>query len=434
MKYVKILAASFLILFALSCDLIEHDNNDDGGGEITRQEITNQEYIILAWNDLGMHCLSPRYDTMVILPPYNTIWAQLIRRAEDPQIISQGITLTYRIVDNTYSSGKRAYGQFWNNVFELFGVNLPVNKGLNLSNPNINNGLSGTMITDGDHFIAEGIPVTPVNDQNQWNPYQVAEIVAKDGSGNVLATTRLTVPVSDEINCFKCHDSEMDILEEHDDEEYTNLRNNTPVLCANCHGSPALGRNGRGSSGKYLSEAIHDKHDDVGAACYDCHPGNQTRCSRSSAHTTSDGNCTTCHGSISQVASTIESGARVPWVNEPACSDCHSGIAEVATGATLYRNAKGHGDVYCAGCHGSPHAMFPSNQDSDNYQPEQYQSVAASIGTCGVCHSNSKPDSDEFFEEHGGSSPNVRTACHVCHTSVSGGTSEWPHQFGWKSR
>jgi hypothetical protein len=32
-------------------------------------------YIVFAWNDLGMHCLNPTYDSAVILPPYNTVWS-----------------------------------------------------------------------------------------------------------------------------------------------------------------------------------------------------------------------------------------------------------------------------------------------------------------------------------------------------------------------
>lgn len=33
----------------------------------------SSNYILVAWNDLGMHCLNPTYDTAVILPPYNTV-------------------------------------------------------------------------------------------------------------------------------------------------------------------------------------------------------------------------------------------------------------------------------------------------------------------------------------------------------------------------
>ena len=108
--------------------------------------------------------------------------------------------------------------------------------------------LSGDMTLSGDHYIAEGIPVVPVNDNGTWNPFQVAEITVKDSSGTVLTQTQATVPTSDEINCAKCHGSATvnafdDILAKHDSKHGTTLSAaaNKPVLCASCHPSPALG-------------------------------------------------------------------------------------------------------------------------------------------------------------------------------------------------
>src|SRR5512135_314452 len=69
-------------------------------------------YLVVAWNDLGMHCLNPEYDTAVILPPYNTLWAQVIQRGNPPKLVTSGITVEYRIVNNTYSYGKRSYVGF----------------------------------------------------------------------------------------------------------------------------------------------------------------------------------------------------------------------------------------------------------------------------------------------------------------------------------
>ena len=60
---------------------------DNEGGTIAA---TSSDYTLLAWNDLGMHCLNPTYDTLVILPPYNTVWAQLIHRGSPPQIVTTG--------------------------------------------------------------------------------------------------------------------------------------------------------------------------------------------------------------------------------------------------------------------------------------------------------------------------------------------------------
>ena len=142
--------------------------------------------------------------------------------------------------------------------------------------------------------------------------------------------------------------------------------------------------------------------------------------------------CTT--GTLAEVASSIGTGGRVPWVDEPKCGDdnCHTtGMGSDNDDAALYRNSTGHGGMSCPACHGSPHAMLPSDQYSDGYQARQYQGSAITIGSCAVCHSSSRGDgSSEFLEEHG--SGGRASACNVCHTSVtSDQTTEWPHQFSW---
>ncbi len=386
-----------------------------------------------------MHCANPSFDQAVLLPPYNTIWVQVVKRGNPPQIVTGGLTVEYKFIDNTYSYGKGLFGQFWDNMKQLFAVTLPKDKGLNLTDPNINNGLSGTMVIKNDHFEADGIPLTPINDSNGWNPFQVCQVTVKDSSGKQIGQTYATAPISDEINCSKCHgvNAFLDILQKHDAKNRTNLVNEQPVLCAKCHGDPALGGKEAGVGG-YLSDRIHSFHATVTPqpVCYDCHPGNKTQCSRSLAHTAADGNCVTCHGNLQQVGSSVESG-RVPWVSEPKCITCHAGVPEVDTQNVLYRNATGHGGVYCASCHQSPHAMVPTNLQSDNYQSLQYQAKAMSIGDCRNCHRNSKgggANMRDFAEEHGGANTRNPTACNVCHTTESTTVAKWPHSFQWKTR
>ncbi len=422
------------------------------GEEASSVQIKNSgKYTVLAWNDLGMHCLNPSYDTAVILPPYNNVWVQVIQRGNKPQIVTSGITVEYKILKNTSSANKGQFGQFWGNAVTLFkglfptmADPLPQDQGLT------GNKLSGIMkVVNSDHFEVTGIPVVPYEDGSTVrNPYQVAEITVKDSSGNIVATTQTTVPTSDEFNCALCHNRNanpfQDIIDTHN-RNVTSVTLVKPVLCASCHGSPVLGQTGRGSSGKYLSEAIHGYHANKTAptgtaiGCYDCHPGQSTQCNRSLAHKNVTGNCTNtnCHGTTATIADAITSNAKVPWVNEPKCVSCHAGVAEVDTGAVLYRNFKGHGGLYCAGCHGSPHAMYPvdpaSSDKTGNYQPIQYQSKAKSLGSCGVCHGNSRGGgSGDFAKKHGGGS----SACGICHTGFNdaGNTSKWPHQYQWKAR
>jgi hypothetical protein len=406
------------------------------GGSNDKQ-VPAAPYLVLGWNDLGMHCLNPTYDQAVVLPPFNTLWAQVIERGDPPKIVTAGISVKYAVQNNTYSYGKRDYGQFWDNAVALFGslfgiTELPHNQGL------AGNGLAGVMALAGDHFVAVGIPLTPVDDVDYWNPYQVARIIVLDAQGDTLAQTRATLPTSDEMHCSKCHGAEafLNILTTHDHNEKTNLVGSAPVLCAGCHGDPALGQSGPGTSGKYLSQAMHTWHADKGAACYDCHPGAVTKCQRSIRHMAANGNCTTCHGDLAAVGGSIPAD-RIPWVNEPACAKCHGAVNGVATGSTLYRNALGHGGIYCAGCHGSPHAMIPSREASDNYQALQYQGFTGAVktlGSCGVCHASSRGEEghiSKFGEVHGGSNPEHRMSCHVCHTVVQSDSAKWPHAYGW---
>lgn len=399
--------------------------------------VTSQ-YVVFAWNDLGMHCLNPRYDKAVILPPYNTLIVQVVKRGDPPSVVTKGLTVQYGIVNNTYSSGKGLFGQFWTYCQKLFGVNLAVNTGLNLVDPTIHNGLAGKMVVHGSQFEADGIPVTPLDDSKTWNPYQVAVITVKDSKGKVVAQTRTTIPTSDEINCSKCHgttDPFGDILRKHDALNGTNLVGQAPVLCSSCHADPILHTTNKGGSTEYLSAAIHKFHSDKGATCYDCHPGANTQCNRSLAHTSSDGNCTTCHGDMANVANTILTGGRIPWLNEPKCVSCHSGVAEVDTGTTLYRNALGHGGLHCSACHSSPHAMVPSRVASDNYQANQYQGAVKTIASCGACHSTSRGEGlSDYLETHGYKNPHVENGCNICHTEITTtNTTNWPHQFQWRA-
>src|SRR5512136_1679236 len=94
------------------------------------------DYVLLAWNDLGMHCYNRDFTDLAVLPPYNTLWAQVVRVGNPPQVITTGITVTYVFTDNTYSVGK---SNFWTYAKKLFGVALPPNIGLT------GKGLSGTM-------------------------------------------------------------------------------------------------------------------------------------------------------------------------------------------------------------------------------------------------------------------------------------------------
>ena len=56
-----------------------------------------------------------------------------------------------------------------------------------------------------DWFQAEGIPLTPIDDAGQDNPYSLFKWVARDSAGNLIASTVASVPNSKEMECSRCH-------------------------------------------------------------------------------------------------------------------------------------------------------------------------------------------------------------------------------------
>lgn len=383
--------------------------DSNGGGGTAR-------YVVLAWNDLGMHCYNGDFQDIAILPPYNTLWAQVLKVGDPPAVITQGITVSYEMEDNSYSVGKT---NFWSYVQKLFGVSLPDNIGLK------GKGLSGTMDLENDHFVAEGIPLTEFTDSQPSTPepYQMATIVVRDAvTGVELARTRTVAPVSTEMHCDSCHKDggveristgrvATNILALHDKEnqrEYPAghtgaLMDRRPVLCAECHSSNALDAAGlkTGVAGvPSLSKAMHGTHADkvpVGIdGCYSCHPGPSTKCLRDVMSSQYGMDCTSCHGDMKQVASN-----RSPWLSEPRCDSCHG---DVHQDNALYRLSKGHGGLYCAACHDSPHAIAPSSQPRDGIKFELLQGHNGPIDSCTVCHA-SQPQGVFDMSGKGGPAP-----------------------------
>jgi hypothetical protein len=383
-----------------------------------RSSRTSAAYTVLAWNDLGMHCISPRFAEMAILPPYNNLWVQVIQKGEEPRLLTSGIKVTYAFPQNTTTVGKT---DFWQYAYPLFGVHLQQGIGIT------GNGLSGTMVykaTPYPHYEATGIPILPKKDDGTWDPYQQAVVTVKNLKGKTLAQAQVVTPVSDEMNCQKCHADggvatggfatgtpEGNILMLHDATYGTHLYDHRPVLCATCHSDNALGTPGTPGVPS-LSEAMHVKHGTLAPAnqpaCYDCHPGANTQCNRSAIEgmgpvSPTDPNCQHCHGDLLHVGQTVQNGRR-PWLDEPGCGDCHQG-PQMNTGSTLYRMSAGHHDVACAACHNSPHAWYPSMKAADNWQPLTYQGVAAPIAAgnrCFVCHTNQPEGSEGPHGSEGG--------------------------------
>jgi hypothetical protein len=373
-------------------------------------------YTLVAWNDLGMHCVDGKdYSVFSILPPYNNLHAHLISKtATTGKNIMSGVTLTYEAVAdttgsiNTTSAGTVGISQktnFWTWVYALFGGSPASDHGLNLShgtsNPTPNMTPAGmTYNSANGWWEAEGIPVTPYDDNGIKNYYPMVKVVAKDSAGTVLATTKVVLPVSDEMSCTTCHasnsvaaakpsagwvnnatlekDWKQNILRLHDEKHPTAIADagmgasytggtllatanaGQPVLCAACHKSNALGT-GLKTGIKPLTEALHSKHSTVidpttglsmnsgtnRDSCYKCHPGSVTKCLRGAmgnAKTASGANaidCQSCHGKMSDVGRTGREG----WLDQPNCQQCHDRNGTTAANFTRFTSVFSSGST-----------------------------------------------------------------------------------------
>ena len=137
---------------------------EDLGAEPLPFDEENDEYILLAWNNLGMHCISDSDRYWTLLPPANDLQAQLILRGEVPEVITEGVTLSYAVEPGFENPAKHV--EFWDFEDKLFGTELPENVGLS------GNGMTGEMHLDEDRstFEASLVPVVPYPDDGSFNP------------------------------------------------------------------------------------------------------------------------------------------------------------------------------------------------------------------------------------------------------------------------
>jgi cytochrome bd-type quinol oxidase subunit 1 len=417
--------------------------------EIPPFDMDKDEYVLLAWNDLGMHCISDCDPWFILLPPANTLEAQLIKRGPAPQIMTEGVELRYQVQEGYENPSNHV--DFWKYTQSYFEVELNDNIGL------AGKGMNGTFDWNEDRnsFIAEMIPVVPYKDDGSFNPYPQFTVEAIDKeTKEVLIRTKVVAPVSTEMGCRNCHgggwrfnnvsgvtdETAINILKVHDRLNGTDLlvsaEGGNPILCQSCHADPALGAEGKPEHNNF-SAAMHGWHANYmfveGAkACVMCHPassGGNTRCNRG-VHPQLGMNCVYCHGTLADhaagllnaqsesnsskrllknlqtvlVASTADVQPRLPWIQEPDCLGCHTdfGTPDETPSAfnkwnsdfsELYRIRTDNVGLRCEACHNSTHSLYPARnafgKNWDNTQPMQYGKMPLPIGSelsCEVCH------------------------------------------------
>lgn len=359
-------------------------------------------WTVIGWNDLGMHCMDADYSVFAILPPYNTIHAQVI--GPDGKLVAGSVGVGYRATpDGAGSITTSSIGRtgFWQTCPQIFGAA-----------PAPDQGLAGFMMPGAANveqampydaappwYSAVGIPLTPYDDAGGKNPYPMMRLTARDTLGAALATTDIVLPVSDEMDCRACHasgsgaaarpkagwvglgpadaqrDYRLNILRLHDEKQQADpayaaalatltlnaaglyasaTTDNHPMLCAACHASNALP--GTGIAGiTPLTEAMHAGHAGVmdpatnltlGAsenrsACYRCHPGSTTQCLRGAMGraVAADGTLAMQCQSCHGSMAIVGAHGRAGWLAEPRCDNCHTGTATHNSGQIRYTDA-----------------------------------------------------------------------------------------------
>jgi hypothetical protein len=334
-------------------------------------------YKILATNDLGMHCVDADFSVFSILPPYNVVNAQVVRRSSTgkPVVVNDSIvSLRYQgvrdatgsINSSSLSSTLGPKTNFWTYAEPLYGARLLPGQGLkDLYMPGDAPSLANTSLswnTAGGLFKAEGIPIVPIDDAGAANRYPLVRLVATEkATGKDVAYLDVVLPVSEETTCSDCHDkggaasqragvswsqasdkeirTRENVLLLHDDMHETTLMASKPVLCAGCHYSPALDLAGTGPGGAQvgkptMSAAMHAYHsnkmqrytdtwvrlggmpDPQTQACYTCHPGRDTKCLRGAM--TETVNCQNCHGDMKAVGgmANLTKGGSIDGTND----------------------------------------------------------------------------------------------------------------------
>jgi hypothetical protein len=354
---------------------------------------TSRAIVLLAWNDLGMHCISDGAPNFVILPPANTLEAQLIKRAETPAIVTKGVDAALPRWRKATSTPPRHLAVLETQRKTSLGEALPPDVGLWRARP-----WRGQL-----ELRKEARAPSSASHDSRSAPYK------DDGSYSSLPAlhhrgarrqdrqaprdhARSSRRPSTEMGCRNCHGGgwrkgqarrghrqprrRTAILALHDRDHGTKLyaeaKAGKPQFCQKCHGDPAVGMKGDPKRLR-LSTSLHAwhanyMHEKGAKACASCHPNDprgNTQCMRG-LHKKRGLDCTHCHGTLAEhavsllkaeitkpsakalldgivrtkkfvhVKSVNEIEPRVPWHNEPDCLSCHQRFQKPSKNPTAF--------------------------------------------------------------------------------------------------
>ncbi|MEI6676187.1 MAG: PKD domain-containing protein [Verrucomicrobiota bacterium] len=362
------------------------------------------------------------YSVFSILPPYNTIEAQLIVGGKLVKA-GTGYSVTYEAVadpSGSFNSTAMGKGNYYTYAKALFGATLAPEGGLaGWPMPGTSNTPQGMLFetlnapaknvsTPVNWWRAEGIPISPYDDAHKKNPYPLMRLIARNGVGTEIAHNDIVLPVSDEMDCRACHasgtqaaampaagwvwnglperDFRLNIVRLHDQHQFAQhgtlysaalaargfnaqglyrgvVADGKPVLCAACHASEALGAPSYGTIPQ-LTTSVHAFH---------------------------------AHVQDPILNTTLDDSA-----NRAACYRCHPGSTTKclrgAMGSAIAND--GSMEMQCQSCHGNMSAVGASNR-TGWFQEPNCQNCHTGTAT----HNNGKIRYTSVFDTDG--SPRV---------------------------
>lgn len=450
-------------------------------------QTTTPSYTLLAWAELGMHCMDGKdYSVFAVLPPYNTLYAKLLIKGSKPVAVTSGVTISYQAMAdaagsiNTISSSKT---NFWNYSYTLFGAQVPPDTGLKLNKTQSLTAHSMSFDSAKGLWQAEGIPTVPVDDAGKTNAYPMIKVIARNSSGQIIAQTTAVLAVSDEMSCKTCHasgsnpaarpaggwvnyvndpakDVKFNILKLHDRHVIpatmlaelqargyhyksslyqTTQALNNPVLCAACHASNALNAAGlkTGVTGvPALTASMHKTHsgvvnpatgttlDKATTSAQSCYLCHPGNVTKCQRGAMRNTNCFECHGNLSRLGVSTRAG----WLNEPSCQMCHQNGKQYTT--TFTTSDHGPNGVWRTAS--DTRFATNSNVPATGFSLYRFSKGHGSV-ECSACHGSqhgeyatNQPNDNVYSRSLQGYAGRI-TECTACHSSVPSTATGGPH-------
>ena len=158
----------------------------------------SQGWTLSAWNDLGMHCMDEDFSIFAILPPFNTINAQLVDLNGDRMTDTSGVHLYYQSAidpDGSETHSSSTGTNFWEHEEDLFGGQIAEDTGLfGAEMPGPSN-TPREMEWKASHnwWTGEGIPIIPHDKFGDKNAYPLIRVTARSAGGDLIVSYTYTL-------------------------------------------------------------------------------------------------------------------------------------------------------------------------------------------------------------------------------------------------